>query len=356
MKAIHNKRIPTSYLDLHHFVADILRAEYSILSLYTDGRRNWLYLWADINETDDRHRFLVFRASRPTLIDYLQKKRTLRDLLRGTDAIFVLDQQELEEESPKKGRRLDTRRLWQVQPVDVQEYWPADDSYFDKTLAPDLDLTKELVPERYPVPIKGEWFSRDFEYLFKRYERLYAFFYATRPRFVRTMSTTLYQQLRAPWKGGYSRVNLYARLAERLPALHALRVDRLRYASPGEVEFEAIPKIGESIQNATTSFLDNEDTINELTKKIHRILTSERLNKSDLSVVPDGAIRIETNQLRTLLDSCQEIAQVLKVRNELESLQNLSPNTIVYAKAVASFVRQLSMLARLQRDGMLNFK
>lgn len=360
MIQIREKRLPTELLDSHHYVCDLLRAEFPALSLYTDGRQNWMYLWVDTDSVD-RHRFILFTVSRESLNYYLKGDVPLRAIFESSDKRWVLDEIRshirvvARSRSSKEKERI-IRHLWCLTDLAaVSDYVPTADSKFDPSMAPDIDLTKQLLPTVYEVPIKGEWFGRDFEYLFKRYERIYAFFYATQPRFVRTINTTLHRLLRAPWKGGFSRVNLYSRLAEVLPGQHALRVAQLNYASPGDVHFEAIQSIGESIQKTTVRYLEHEDKLDHYSKKISKILSTARLNKVDLSTWPESSIRLNEEQKSELFQSIRRIAKTLDVEHEITMLAHHSPNSVVHAKAVVSFVRQVRKLSILQRQGILDY-
>jgi hypothetical protein len=354
MKRITSTKLSTELLESHHYVCDLLRAEIPALALYTDGRQNWMYLWAD-TDSSYRHRFLLFTVSRKDLDAYLRKAMSLRAVLDESHIVWLLEELRTPARTSKEKERV-TRHLWDVPTLEeVGDYLPTEDSLFEPSLAPDIDLTKDLLPERYDVPIKGTWFGRDFEYLFKRYERIYSFFYATQPRFVRTINVTLHRVLRAPWKGGYSRVNLYTRLAEVLPAQFALKIAKLNFASPGDVKFEAIPSIGESIRQTTLRYLDNEARIDKCSKRIRRILTSARLNRVDLSARSEGSIKLSIKQRKELEEAIGLIGRTLAVSDEMKALRDHSPNSVVFAKAVVSFARQVHKLANLQRQEMLNF-
>lgn len=355
MKRLDTKRLSPEQLDSHHYVCDLLRAEFPALTLYTDGRQNWLYLWIDTDSVS-RHRFLIFTASREDLDRYLRQDMSLRTALQRSDRVWALDESQTRERKGRSNKVVRRRQLHSVPDLEAfAEYLPTEDSFFDPEMAPDVDLSQQLLPKEFNVPIAGEWFGRDFEYLFKRYERLYAFFYATGPRFVRTINATLHRVMRAPWRGGYSRVNMFTRLAEVLPGQHALRVATLNFASPGDVKFEAIPSIGKSIHKTVVMYIEAQRAVDAHAKKIKRILTSAGFNKRDLSEMPESGIKFSKPQWGDLEDSLHAIAEQLAVTNEFDSLRTHSPNTVVFAKGVLTFVRQVEKLSILQDQGLLNF-
>jgi hypothetical protein len=357
LKHIKGVRLRASEeLASHTYICDLLNVDFPLLSLYSDGRNSWLYLWAD-TDNESRERWLLFKVGRTDLSGYLQSEVPLKMLVEGASRLLLLEIRagEAEEREHARERPKPKRYLKSVELGTVVGYVPHEDSLFDPSLTTDLDLAKQIVPSNYEVPIHGDWFESDFEYLFKRYRRLYAFFYATRPRFVKPVQQKLKERLRAPWRGGSSRVNMYGQLARELPAIHALRVSKIEYASPGFVRFEALPEIGDSIQTSTMRFLDYEPIVTQQTSAIKKILDRESLNKEDLSGIPDAALPLDDSARAALLEHCSAIAICLQTEDEFETLRKNSPNLVVYSKAVNSVVRQLHMLALLQRQGMLNF-
>jgi|GEM_PF-3905072 len=354
MKRLQGIRVSADFIKAHHHVCDLVNSEYPILSLVTDGRANWLYLWCDTDGS--RHRWLLFRTTRELLVEYLDKKNPLLKLVTESTKLLALDEGAITYADAGTSRKKLTKRLLKrVSLEDVSDYLPADDSYFDEELTRDLDLTKQIVPSLYDLPIDGSWFGKDFEHLFKRYERVYAFFYATRPQFVTTIGGILERCLRAPWMGGASRVHLYSQLAQQIPAIHSLRVKHLAYGSPGAIRFEALPSIGESIAKTTTSFIENEDAIARHFDCIQKILTNANLRSEDLSAVADASVPLNDDKKSELKDACASIATVLDVESEFAALVHHSPNVVVFSKAVQSFVRQLTLLAAFQADDMVKF-
>ncbi len=358
MPKLKGASLSTDLVNDHSHICDLINVEYPVLSLYTDGRRNWIYLWCDRNDRGV-NRWLIFPTTRDLLVGYLQKTAPMLTLVSEAETLWILENagwdfaaRREHVDSPSRQPR---RHLYGVSIDQLSEYLPAKDSFFDETLTEDLDLTRQLVPMDFDLPIKGEWFSADFLYLFKRYERVYAFFYATRPRFVKSIDATLRYLLRSPWMGGFSRFNLFQHLNLRVPGLHALKVDELVYRSPGAIKFQAIPDIGESIQRAIALLMDDYEGVNDDCERIRKVLSSAHLNKVDLSKFSDAGVGLDETQLTGLHADCASIAKKLEVVEEIETLRTHSPNSVVYSKAVISFVRQLDKLVDLRRRGMLNF-
>lgn len=354
MKTLKGTTLSLENLNSHHHVCDLINVEYPVLSLYTDGRKNWIYLWCD-RTAIGLNRWLLFTVSRDNLAKYLKGGSTMLALATASDTHWVLDDSGNDfilERGTSDSRR--ARRYLRVIDLDqLTEYLPSADSYFDESLTNDLDLSKQIVPQDYELPIEGQWFSVDFQYLFRRYERLYAFFYATKPRFVKSIEGTLTRCLRAPWTGGYSRVNLYQRLYEQIPGIHSLRIHSLKFASPGVIRFEAIPDVGESIQEASRLIIKHGASIDAAFKRVQKIISAGHLNKADLSEVLDSAVLLEQKSLKAIVGDCDLIANTLGIKEQMKMVRDLSPNTVVYGKAVLSFVRQLDKFADLLRRDMI---
>lgn len=355
MKRLTGDRVRVDRIDSHSHIGDLIRFEVPLLSLYSDGKRNWFYLWCDTDQ-EDTHRWWMFVVSRETLGRYVRKEVSLLDVLQAAPFSYVLDQSVFYSFSEKHEPVLDWKRrtLYRCVWGDMTEYLPAPDSYFDEDLAEDIEVTQELLPRPYDVPLNGEWFGKDFQYMFKTYENLYSFYYATRPRFVRTTRQRLGESLRAPWRGGHSRVNFYSALARTIPAQHALRVDELNFASPGEIEFEALPSVGESIRNSVLAYAENPREVEDAARAIRTAISIAKLNKVDLSLAADDAIGISETTLSLIKERCFFLATILSTREEFASLREYSPNTIVFGKAVLSYLRQLERLVVLQEEGMLD--
>lgn len=356
MNKLEGKSLSTDHLDSHNHICDLINIEFPVLSLYTDGRRNWIYLWCDRNERGT-NRWMVFPTSRGLLVAYLHKETSMLTLVKEAPTIWVLENSDwaYSDSNKDKQAKKAKRHLKRVALDLLKEYLPTEDSFFDPTLTDDLDLNRDLVPSVFDLPIKGEWFNADFVYTLKRYERLYAFFYAARPRFVKPIELTLSRLLRSPWMGGFSRYNLFEHLWRQIPGIHSLKVAHAKYASPGEFQFEAIASIGDSIRDSTLLLIEKREAVEVSCERMRKVLKQANLNKADLSKFTDSVVRLDDSQMKGLLDDCKSIADTLKVCEEFDTLRTHSPNTVVYSKAVLSFVGQLDRFADLQRNGLLNF-
>jgi hypothetical protein len=350
MKKITGEHLALSNIESHNHICDLAYFEYPLLSLYSDTRDNWMYMWCDQSPAG-RNRWALFPVDRDSLSRYFDEEKSLQSLFKTASKHWVLEQHGwLQDVGAEKQPR---RRLIAVDVEALEVYLPAKDSYFEPSLAPDIDVAEDFAPSNFAVPIKGTWFGSDFEFLFRRFEMLYAFFYSTRPQYIVTVRQKLHRLLRMPWAGGFSRMHFYKQLEREIPASHVLKVEKLTFASPGEVEFEAVASVGAKITNTTSLAIKNEERIHEAIKEIRAILTENKLSTIDLSGTSESALRLGIKDLKTIRDNCKEIAKLLDVEMEFATLQEESPNSVIYSKAVISVVVQLNHLASLSRQSML---
>ena len=121
------------------------------------------------------------------------------------------------------------------------------------------------------------------------------------------------------------------------------------------MKFEAIASIGKSIHKTVMMYIEAQPVVHMHAKKIKHILTSAGFNKRDLSEMPESGIRFSRPQRENLEVALHTIAEQLAVTNEFDSLRAHSPNTVVFAKGVLTFLRQVDKLSILQDQGLLNF-
>jgi hypothetical protein len=354
MITIPGTRVGIRKLDRHSHICSLLELEGPLLSLYSDGRNNWLYLWCD-TDGPDRTRWLLFVASRPLLVAYLERRISLLDVVAEAPQLLVLDEMH---GITAEGEARTSRTLRRPSSLSMLAgYLPTDKSFFDPELAPEIELARELLPEKFAVPIDSDqWFAVDFNNFFKSYQRIYSFLYASRPRFVTTVKSRMEELLRAPWTGGFSRVNFFSALPEVVPAIHALRVPKMQYASPGDIEFEALASVGGAVRASVLRYIQFEAEIERSLQSVKATLTTMKLNKRDLSTSNDLELELPEGRLNHLKEKCFAIGASLGLEEEFSSLAECSPNTIVHSKAVAGLITQLQYLAAFQSEGMLDLE
>lgn len=347
-------RIPVALVDKHSHICDLLYLDGPIVSLYRDSKQSWIYLWCDTTSSMTTHRWLLFSVTRSSLVSYLQKEKALRVLVEAAPTHLILDISS----DPSIGDESGRATLRTLREISVDSlpnlYFPAEDSYFDETLSPDISLAMELSPTSYEVPIAGDWFFSDLDRFSRLYTQLYAFFYCTQPRFVTNLGQRLQRFLEAPWQGGFSRVNLFSALERLVPSLHDLEIKKFQYASPGSIHVEALASVGQDISAVVSRFLENEKLIVDAEKAINAFLARNRLNKQNVSKLTDSQIGLSEEQMDFLVEKGKILTKFLQIEAEIAEISLHSPNIIITAKALSALVRRIRNICEFQKNGLID--
>lgn len=357
MRKISGTRLSASMFEKHIFMCDLIHLEGSLLSLFRDQKQNWLYLWCD-TDTVEKERWLIFSISRSDLVSYLQKNESLKDLVCGNGPRYFLDythRVSVEESPGVEVIKASHRTLHRANDIlAYSEYIPADDSYFDPLLAPNISLAHELNPTTFDVPIDGEWFVNDLDNFSNVYTQLYSFFYCSKPQFITDIGHKVERFLKSPWVGGFSRINFFEALHKFVPSLHDLKIKQMRYASPGEITIEAMASIGALVNEAILRYLDKERDILRSAKVIDSFLTSSKLKKVDLSASNDDKLDLTAKELEFLHGEIADLIADLGIQSEWGEVVSRSPNVIVSSKVLLALVNRVSRLAEFQKSGLFD--
>lgn len=359
MKSFGRPFEPIKLVDTQNYICDLVNIEGPLVCLFRDTKKNWVYIWCDTDGVK-RERWVIFPVSRPFLIAYLKRSSSLLDLVVGAESTYVLDIKSVpgdrsSDNSPSAandGSLSTSRRLKKVALSEIEEYLPSSDSLFEEGFAPDISLARELVPVSFDIPIDGNWFFADLNKFSKIYSQLYAFFYCTKPRFVKNIGERVRSNLSAPWMGGYSRVNLFEALKKSVPSLHDLEIKSIQYASPGQIKIEALNSVGESVAGVVKNYLENRQVMVDAEKSINTLLSSNHLRRLDLSAKSDDQLFLSSENLSFLIEKRKLIASRLGCIEEFNKLAEYSPNSVVSAKAQLALLVRVKRLAELQASGL----
>jgi hypothetical protein len=353
MNKLTGNHIAVSELDRQSYICDLVHFDGPLVSLFKGQHTSWIHLWCD-TDGDRTDRWLVFPVSRKSLVEYLGKEVTLLAVFERAEAVIAVDKKAYIESGDTTPTVYRSARL--VNKELLTEYLPSDDSFFDESLTRDISLTEQLAPSVFDVPVDGHWFMSDIAKFSNSYTRLYAFFYCTGPRFVTNLQDRIRRYMHSPWKGGYSRVNLFEAMNRQIPAIHEMKVASYQYASPGDIKIEALSSVGDGIKQAVLAYVAARDGIIEDQRAIDTIIGRASLRKTNLSHASDDRLResISEESLLALQQRMDAIADVLVLRSEFSLLRESAPNSVVAAKAVLAFMKQISIVAEYQSRGMLD--
>ncbi len=147
IKEMHGKPVKNSVRAGHVHVDDLIYFDGPLLSRYTDKQNNiWFYLWCDSESfsTNDRkawkERWLFFLVSSDDFAAYMDKQKSLLNLLESSNGIYIMD---TDYDDNKNSENMLTG-IPQVVPVksvismvslnEISEYAPLEDSFYDESL------------------------------------------------------------------------------------------------------------------------------------------------------------------------------------------------------------------------------
>lgn len=358
MRKINKKSIPIKSVANHSFIEDLQFYEGPLVSLYRTERDNWIYVWCDSEKKQANNRWLVIKASRANLVSYLQKTKTLRTLIADASERFLLDHHIYGEYDGLEYKVNSTfRHLYKIDSLnEVVDYLPGETSYFKESLAENINPEVDFVPQDFSVPIAGNWFCHDFDKFTGLYSQLYAFFYCTTPQFISNLSLKVESLLHSPWKGGFSRVNLFEALKRYIPAVHDLEVKKIVFNSPGEIVFEAIPLVNNKIKLAILFLLNNHDRVVEIEKFFNQALSENNLKRCNVSALSDETLNLPEVFKNALRDKIAEAGDVLGISDELKSLTSNSPNVVISAKITLSVLVRIRKITSFEILGQLDLE
>lgn len=354
MQKIIGEKLRVKLLDKHSFIGDLLYLDGPILSLFRTPRQNWLYLWCD-TDGEYTERWLIFSVSRENLISYMKLKSTLLNVINAAPVRMITDIKKSPPVSQDDSWKLSKTLTKITDTQHIINYLPASDSFFDEALAPNISTAQELSPTKYEVPIAGDWLCSDLDKFSTLYSQIYSFLYCTTPQFLSSISDRVESFLRAPWEGGFSRVHLFSGFSNLLPSFHDLEISKLKYNSPGEIEFEALQSIGISIENLVIKYIDNEKELIEIEKRLNSFLSENHLKKINLSMVGDANLNISPENIIFLKDKVAALSSLLGIKDEIDRLILLAPNIVIAAKVSVAVLVRVKKLAGFQQSGHLNY-
>jgi hypothetical protein len=353
-------RLNLTLLDKHVYMTDLVYVDGPILSLYRDAKDNWLYLWCD-TDNKSKERWLLFPVSRADLISYLEKSTTLLKLIQSAKKRWLLDYERLvqarDDAKSAEYTKSFSRELRQSNdPGMLNEYLPAEDSYFDEELAPNISVARELSPTKFNVPIDGNWFIKDLDNFSNVYSQLYAFFYCTKPQFIMDIGNRVERLLGAPWTGGFSRVNLFDALQKNVPAVHDLKIHQMKYASPGDITIDALESVGTSVKSTVIRYRQERAELVTIVRSLNVMLSDKALKRLDLSKYTDLKLPLTQQDKDYIAEKMESLAKLLAIEGEFSDLSSRSPNVVVSAKVLLSVVSRIERMADFAASGLLDLE
>lgn len=217
-------------------------------------------------------------------------------------------------------------------------------------------------PETYRIELGGQWTFHDFYQLPRAYEQVYSLLYvSSREAQARSLDRDdsgadlpdefLEPIGSFPWRGGYSAVNFYTRVAASVPKRDRPRVVSIHYASPGWIELGLVATIAATASKLIKTSTARADELASLYHKIYEQLHTRKLMRIKAK---EKEIELAEKQLRFARESADEICALMGLERDT-FLKELAPNDLARLKIALSLYRRLRVLAAFEENGRASF-
>ena len=290
--------------------------------------------------------FFACRVLKRNWKRYLDGKADLHYLFLKTnlDGYFFFDW------SKTENKRVDLVKATSVE-ISNKEYWP-DKGFFAASHTEYLGEQEVEESTAQVFNIDGSWDPIDFSRFYGKISDLYALYFAnkkledsnTSPESLRRLKGSVLTRL---WKGGGSYTGFYRNFSDTFPDMTRLKVNRIEYASPGQIEMLGEESVFNDMLNSLTKFsFEDARNAQDAYNYIDNILSKEKLKtaKPD-ATFPSEAIEDEVKKKANL------ILKILKVKDTYHFFKACDENTLVYAKLALSIYRRFKGVSSFFIEG-----
>lgn len=203
--------------------------------------------------------------------------------------------------------------------------------------------------------VDGEWDMPDFGQFYNRYSDVYYFLGATSAFSDATVALERKRSIQemfieTPFRGGFSYVNFYDQLVHHVPRAERLRMDKIKYESPGYVNVNGDEETFSEIKFIIVNFLENKGILRNKYKQLHSLLSGLgylTTSGREFDNSTDTASKIEAD--------ADDLAVTLKIPNVDTIKKLVENNRLVYAKLMLSIHRRIDDASKFFAQSRVNF-
>jgi hypothetical protein len=234
-----------------------------------------------------------------------------------------------------------------------EEYLPA--PRFFATSHTHYKLVDELASAKEILLVDGEWDMPDFGEFYSRYSDVYYLLSATQAftdqnRPIEKKRTIKETFTGTPFKGGFSYVNFYSALPAAMSRQERLRMDKIKYESPGYVNVHGDQDTFRETEALVRNFLKNRGPLRDDYNRFHKYLSTHGY----LKMAGDN-FRPDDPGTKFIDEQATHIAEQLKIPNVRAIKSLVENNALVFAKIVLSLYRRLKDTAHFFAQGRMSF-
>lgn len=232
------------------------------------------------------------------------------------------------------------------------EYWPEkgffSSSHTELVNKDPIDVTSKT------FNIDGSWDANEFSSFYGKMSDVYAIFVAenrlsTAPANDNVSDKIKNSVLRRLWQGGGSYSGFYNALEQNIPDMEPLKVTRIQYASPGEIELRGQSEIFSEMLNSFANFECISRQAEAEYQFINKMLSKEKLKAAS----PDSTF--STDEKRDIAKGKADILMECVGLNEFNKFyEACDKNDLVYIKLVMSIYRRFKGVFNFMSEGRVD--
>lgn len=203
--------------------------------------------------------------------------------------------------------------------------------------------------------IDGEWELTDFGQFQQKYSDVYTFVITTKNWSEETTPEKEKNRIQSaflnrPFAGGFSYVHLFNDLGNSIPKSDKLNLNKINYASPGEIEVFGQDEIFLKIKELITHFLSIRIELDKDYTDLKRFLTERKL-----STLKGEEFQFDSPYAGYLRAEAKKIADRMGSPDFPTVLRLSKNNSLVAAKVVMAFYRRLGDAATYFAQGRVKY-
>lgn len=202
--------------------------------------------------------------------------------------------------------------------------------------------TQERASDPEKLLIDGEWELTDFGQFQQKFSDIYTFIISSKNWNDHTLPVATRRRiqeafLNRPFQGGFSYVHLFRDLAANVPRIDQLNLNKIQYASPGQVEVFGKEEVFSDLQEVVQNFLRNKDSISNAYNAFHKYLSEGHYLKMT------GANYGKGDPTEAYVHLTAESLANAMMAPDYQVVKSLTgDNALVSAKIVLAFYRRLA--------------
>lgn len=211
------------------------------------------------------------------------------------------------------------------------------------------------------IDIDGKWSLEDLYVMSKTYIQCYSLVYSLSdielPRFEYEKFRDYFKSEYSlyPWRGGYSTVNFYKNIYNKMPFEHQPQIYSIKYSSPGTIILTEVATVAAIIAGIVLSVTKSLDMAHDTYNKIRKGISDRKLSKIEVDKKQLELLEKEIEFIQNSLDELIDIMDIPHLMVE-EIDKRSGGNKLMQLKILLSFYRRVEPLALLQADGRLKLE